>query len=230
MRRGRAGDAEVHFRRAGIAHHLDDLHRSRTAHDGVVDEDDPLSLDQAAIGIVLALDAGMTRAVGRLDEGATDIVRADDAELERNAGTLGIADGRGDAAVGHRNDEIDVDRIFDRKLCTDGLACRIHRAPVENRIGAAEVDMLENAGARRTFAERPMAVNLTVEIDADKLARLDFAHQMRANDVERHAFAGEHHRFAHLPHDERTNAQRIAACDHSLGRHHDQRIRPFDEP
>ncbi len=51
----------------------------------IVDQHDALALDELAVGVVLALDARVARAVGRLDERAPDIVRADDAELERDA-------------------------------------------------------------------------------------------------------------------------------------------------
>ena len=45
------------FARAGIAHHLDDLHAGRAADDRIVDQHDPLALDQRAVGVVLQLDA-----------------------------------------------------------------------------------------------------------------------------------------------------------------------------
>src|SRR5215467_3632302 len=48
----RGGDAEMHLLGAGFAHHLHDLHRGRTADDGVVDEHDPFAADDRAIGAV----------------------------------------------------------------------------------------------------------------------------------------------------------------------------------
>ena len=71
--------------RAGIAHHLDDLQAGGAADDRIVDQHDALALDQRAVGIVLQLDAEVADLLARLDEGAPDIVRADDAELERDA-------------------------------------------------------------------------------------------------------------------------------------------------
>jgi hypothetical protein len=72
----------MHLPGAGFAHHLDDLGRGRAAHDGIVDQDDPLAFDIGAVGVVLQLDAEMADLIGRLDEGAADIMVADDAELE----------------------------------------------------------------------------------------------------------------------------------------------------
>ena len=80
MRRRRRGDAHVHLGRAGVAHHLDDLLRGGAAHDAVVDQHDALALDMRAVGVVLQLHAEVADLVGRLDEGAADIVVADDAD------------------------------------------------------------------------------------------------------------------------------------------------------
>src|SRR5690606_18471705 len=143
----RAGDAEMHFPGAGVAHHLDDLHRRRAAHDGIVDQHDALAFDQLAVRVVLALHTRMAGAVRRLDEGAADIVRADNTEFERDAGLLRIAYGCRHAAIRHRNDQICLDRGFLCQLYPDLLARFVNRAVVEYRVRPAEVDMLEDAGA-----------------------------------------------------------------------------------
>ena len=83
MRRRRAGDAEMDFFRAGIAHHLHDFLRSRATHDGIVHQHHALAFQLRAIGIVLQAHAQMSDAIRRLDECAPDIMIADDAELER---------------------------------------------------------------------------------------------------------------------------------------------------
>ena len=76
----------MHLARPGIAHHLHDLHAGGAAHDRIVDQHDALAFQQRTVGIVLQLHAEMTNIVRRLDEGAADIMRADDAQFERNAG------------------------------------------------------------------------------------------------------------------------------------------------
>src|SRR5215831_19879958 len=88
------GDAEMHLLGAGFAHHLHDLHRGHAADDGIVDEHDPLAADDGAIGAVFEANPELTDLLARLDEGAADIVVADDAELIGNARLLGVADGR----------------------------------------------------------------------------------------------------------------------------------------
>jgi hypothetical protein len=76
---------------AGLAHHLHDLEAGRAAHDRIVNQDDALAPDQRRIGVVFQFDAKVADLVARLDEGAADIVGADDAELERDAALLGEA-------------------------------------------------------------------------------------------------------------------------------------------
>jgi len=53
MARRRRGDPHVDFARAGVAHHLHDLHAGRAAHDRIVDQHDALALQQRAIGVML---------------------------------------------------------------------------------------------------------------------------------------------------------------------------------
>src|SRR3546814_4137774 len=91
----------------------------------------------------------------RLDEGAVDIMRADESKLERNAACLRIADGGRGARIRHGNDDIRLDRAFDGKLFADALADRIDRGAVDDRIGPREIDMLEDAGAGTNRRERP---------------------------------------------------------------------------
>src|SRR3546814_15849239 len=88
----------MHFLGAGLSHHLDDLGRGGAAHDGIVHQDHPLALDIGAVGIVLQLDAEMADLVGRLDEGAADVMVADDAQLEGDAALGSIADEVGRAS------------------------------------------------------------------------------------------------------------------------------------
>ena len=75
-------NAHMHFLGAGLAHHLHDLHRGRAAHHAIVDQHDALALDLTHWR-VLQLDAELSDALLGLDEGAADIVIADDAVFER---------------------------------------------------------------------------------------------------------------------------------------------------
>ena len=68
----------------------------------------------------------MSDAVAGLNEGATDIMRTDDAKFEGDFGGFGIANGGWRAAIGHRNDIIDIDAIFMREFRAYRLADRIN--------------------------------------------------------------------------------------------------------
>src|SRR5690606_34585789 len=117
-----AGHAEMNLPRARVTHHLYDLHRGRAAYDRIVDKNDALAFDELAVGVVLALHAGVAGAVGWLDEGSPDVVRTDDAELERDARLLGVTDRCRHAAVGHWDDEIRLDWRFFGQLDADHFA------------------------------------------------------------------------------------------------------------
>ena len=187
----RAGDAEVDLARPGVAHHLDDLKAGGAAHDRIVDQHDPLARDDRAVGVVLALDPGVARAVRRLDEGPPDIVRADDAELKWYARLLGKADCGGHPAIGYRHDQIGVDRRFAGQFDPDPLAHLVDRPAAHHRIGAAEIDVLEDAGAWGDLAERAMAADPPVLAHLDQFARLDLADEFGTDDIERDRLAGE---------------------------------------
>ena len=104
MRDRRARDAQVHLARARLEHHLHDLLRRGAAHHAVVDQHDAVAAHGAGVGGVLELDAELADALLGLDEGAADVVVADDAELEGDAALLGVADGGGHAGVRDRDD------------------------------------------------------------------------------------------------------------------------------
>ena len=146
---GRATDAQVDFLRAGGAHHADDLAAGGAADDGVVDEDDALAFEQIAHRVELELDAEVAHALLRLDEGAADVVVADEAEVEGDAALCGIAERSGDAGVGHGHDEVGGHAGFARELAAHLLAALLHPAAEDAAVRAGEVDVLEDAAGLR---------------------------------------------------------------------------------
>ena len=137
----------MNLRGAGLAHHLDDFHRRRAAHDQIVDQHDPLARDDRAIGVVLEPDAEFADRLRRLDERAPDIMIADDSELEGNAAGLRVAERRRDAGIGNRHHDVGVGRRLARQFGAHRLARVIDRASVDDRIRPREIDVFENAGA-----------------------------------------------------------------------------------
>ena len=117
----------MHFARARAAHHADDLARGGAAHDRIVHQNHALAFQQMAHRVQLQLDAEVANGLRRLDERAAHVVIADQRLAERNARFGGIADGGGDARIGHRHHHVGIHRVlrapaagpaFSRDSCT----------------------------------------------------------------------------------------------------------------
>ena len=67
--------------------------------------------------------------VRRLDEGAADIVVADDAEFVGQAGLLGVAHGCRDAGIRHRDHDVGRHAGFTCQLGADGLRVLVDATP-----------------------------------------------------------------------------------------------------
>src|SRR5258707_7823224 len=98
--------------------------------------------------------AEFAHALGRLDEGAADIMVADDAKLERHPGMLAVADSGGHAGIRHRHHDVDLDMAFARELRAERLADLIHRTPADDGIRPREVDVFENTRPRRVLRKK----------------------------------------------------------------------------
>ena len=85
------------------------------ADDRVVHEDDALALDDLAHRVQLDLDAEVADRLLGLDERAPDVVVADEAEGERDARLLGVAERRVHAGVGHGHDDVGLGRVLARE-------------------------------------------------------------------------------------------------------------------
>ena len=65
-------------------------------------------------------------------------------------------------------------------------------------------------------------------VDDHQFARFNIADEGRADDVERDGLAGEDGRFTELAHDQRTDAERIAAGDQAIVGQDEQRVSALD--
>ena len=118
-----------------------------------------LILHHRAVGIMLQPHAEFAHRLLRLDEGAPDIMVADDAELEGNAGGLRIADRRGHARIRHRHDDVGIDRGFAGELGAHFLAHFVDRTSLNDGIGPREIDEFENARPHRLRRKRPQRLD-----------------------------------------------------------------------
>src|SRR6266852_5944887 len=130
---------------APASDHTDDLAAGRAAHDGIIDEDHALAIDQAADGIELELHAEISDGLRRFDESASDVVIANQAHAKGNFGFERIADGRGHAGIGHGDDDIRIDGMLLREEASEHLAAFVHGAAKHNAVRAGEIDVFENA-------------------------------------------------------------------------------------
>ena len=147
----RARDPHVHLGRAGVADQLDERPGRRAAHERVVDHHDPLAGEVLAEGVELEGHAAVADLLRRLDERAADVAVLDQPVVERHAARPGVADGRRDRGVRHRDHDVGVDRRLGGQLGAEPLADVVHVAAVPHRVGPGEVDELERAAglARR---------------------------------------------------------------------------------
>src|SRR6185312_3348387 len=129
-------------------------------------------------------------ALGRLDEGAADIVVADDAEFERHAGMLAVADRGGHAGIRHRHHDVDVDMALAGELRAEGFSDVVDRTATDDGIRPREIDVFENAGPWRLRGEWLVAVRAGL-VEHDDFARLDIADVFGADHVERTGFRGQ---------------------------------------
>ena len=178
---------------------------------------------------MLELDAQLADALLGLDEGAPHVVVADDAELEGNAALLGIADGRGNAGVGDRDDHVGARGGLAGELGAHLLAQIIDVAPGHDRVGPGEVDVLEDAGARRASGEGTVAFD-AVGRDGHDLAVLDLAHELGADDVERAGLRCQHIGAVQASQHQRPDADGVAGADQHVVGQADERIGALDLP
>ena len=140
--------AEVHLGRAGLAQHADDLARRGAAHDRVVDDDDALALDVLAQRIELDAHAAAALLLARLDERAADVTVLHEPVAVRDARLARVALRGGHSGLGHRHHHVGNARRLARELLAHALARGVHALAVELRVGARDVDELEDAELR----------------------------------------------------------------------------------
>src|SRR5258708_18813884 len=152
---------------------------------------------------------------------------SDDAELERHAGMLAVADRGGDAGIRHRHHDVDLDMAFARELGAECFSDLINRSPADDGIRPREIDVFEDAGPRRFGRKRFVALR-TALVEYDDLAGLDVADVFRADDVERAGFRCQDRTAAEFAQDQRADAERIARPDQLLVGQRYQRIAALD--
>ena len=73
------------------------------------------------VSVVLEPHAEVANLLGWLNEGSSDIVIANDAEIEGHIGLFCVTNGRGYTGIGNRDNDIGVQVTFPSQLCADLL-------------------------------------------------------------------------------------------------------------
>ena len=133
------------FLRAGLPYDADNLAAGCPANDGVVHQHHPLSIEQAANGVQLQLDTEITDGLAGLDERPADVVVADEAEPERDAGFIRVADGGGNARVGHGHHQVRLHGMLAGEQPPQHLAARLHGTAENDAVRTRKVNVFENA-------------------------------------------------------------------------------------
>ena len=207
----------------------DDLPAGRAAHDGVVHQDHPFALKYLPDRVQFHLDAEVPDRLLGFDERAADVVVADQPELQRDAALVGIADGRRDAGVGHRHDDVGLDGVLARQVHPHEAAARVDGPAEHETVGAAEIDVLEDAVGRLFLRQREAGLDV-VRVDHQHLARLDVADVAGVNEVEGAGLGGHHVTAADLAEAQRPEAVRVARHEQEFRGEEQNGVRALDDP
>ena len=179
----RRADPDVDLGRAGLAQQLDDPLGRRPAHDRIVDDDEPLAVDDLAQRVELDRHAAMAQPGRRLDERPPGVPVAVHPLAVRQAGRLGEAGRGGGAGVGDGHHQVGIDRVLHRQLHAHLATGLVQVAALHVRVRPGEVDELEDAQRGRRVGETDRARRLA-RLEDDHLAGLDVADVLGADDVE----------------------------------------------
>ncbi len=218
---GRRRHPEVHLGGAGLTQHLHHLLGGGAAHDGVVDHHELLAPDVLGQRVELETHALAALLLVGLDERAADVAVLHQAVAVGDAGGARVALRGGNPRLGDRHHHVGVDRRLARQLLAHALTSRVDALAVEHRVGTREVDELEQTELRVGFGE-PGGVDAR-RVDHDHLARLDLAHEVGADDVERRGLAREHPTAFDATEHEGPEAVRVAHADQVRFVHHHER-------
>ena len=146
------------------------------SHDRVVHHHQPLVLEGRGERVELHADAQLAHLVVGVDEGTADVAVLDQGLAVGDAAAGRVADGGGIAGVGHGDHQVGLHRRLCRQLLTHAAAGGIERLPLHHRVGAGEVDELEDA-QRLALARHHLLYLVSVLAEHADLARFDLPHQ-----------------------------------------------------
>src|SRR6185503_20058813 len=138
-----------------------------------------------------------------------DVVIADQAEPHGQLCLFGVANGRADAGIGNRHDDVGFDRLLDGEQAAKIGSHLVDALPEYLAIRPREVDVLEDAVREPRGRKRPNRPG-TVWVDDDDLARLDVTHVRSVDEIQRARLGADDPRVTEAAERQRAKAVRVA--------------------
>ena len=121
--------------------------------------------------------------LGWLNESSSDIVIANDAEIEGHIGLFCVTNGRGYTGIGNRDNDIGVQVTFPSQLCADLLSDVINVTAFQHAVGPGEVYVFKNTEFLRALVEGLDAMQAFF-VDDDDFTRFYIANELRSDDIQ----------------------------------------------
>ena len=175
--------AHVDFLGAGFAQKLADDAARRAADDGIVDHDDALALDDGLDDIQLHADSQFALFLVRLDKGTAHVTVLDEAVLEGDARSLGVADSCRVAAVRDGNDDVRIILRFVPHFPAHVQAGLVDVLAVDDAVRTGEINVFKGTDLLARCLGKDCRFD-ALFIDLDEFAGLYVADELGTDGVE----------------------------------------------
>src|SRR5581483_8854731 len=139
-----ATDPHMNFARPRLSYDANDLGAGCPSNNGIIDQDDSLSFQQAADRVELQLHAEIAQGLAWLDEGTPHVMVPDEGHLHGDAGFLGEAGGGGYARVRDRNHQVRLHWMLPGQLPAQKFTAGLHGPTEDHTVRTRKIDMLKN--------------------------------------------------------------------------------------
>ena len=210
----------------GAANQRDQLAHRRAAHDRIVDHGHAAAGENAAHRVELYAHVPVAVGLPRLDEGPSDVVVADQAQLEAYPRGLAVAEGDRVARVRNGDHDIGVGAVLLGQPAAEPAPHAVDIRAEDAAVGAREVDELEDAARKRIGRRGEAHAPRLPGPEREYLARLDLALVRGAEDIEGAALRGDDPGRAEPPQAQGPEPARVAGGDDPAGQQKNQSVRP----
>ena len=140
----------IHLLRAGFARHSNDLRHRRTAHDGIVNEEDVFILKFHRHGVQLLTHALFTGLLPRHDEGTAHVAVLDEPFAVGNSQFLRQLLRRGTRRIRNRHHAVDFGKIqllgdFVGEVFPETQPRPVNADAVDHAVGTGKIDVFKRA-------------------------------------------------------------------------------------